>query len=413
MKVEIVNEVNRTLRTVRSIDGKSYLIGEDVRALGLLIQFMEKVITGTPAQRLTEHQSRIATYAHLYDSSMAYAPHLVLFFRVWSEHDIRWYPAPAEEGERFNGECREDGAFRSLFVSFVQTMQAEGERVDVKRQVRNWMRGASENAKSTSRYVNYLHDRYARLVVIRLDLHFRALACISKSDAESRHWREQQRTFLSYQALLDQGMDEGLSEESLRMPLTVVASAWRRFHDNMRSNSLFHDKVGHIVCFEYSRAGGYHIHTVLFFDGSTRTLDHKWLAGEIGRYWDQVVTRGAGYHFNCNAQQYRRNGIGVVEYHDVVKRRNLMSAALYLAKKEQFVCAKPSKGFKTFSHGKRSTEWRSGLGRPRSYSGTGGEIERSLYPVDDKSSDIQNPSPSRRRAVASNSGYADAIETLR
>lgn len=416
MEFAIVNEVNRTLRTVRRIDGKGYRIGEDIRALGHLIDFMEKVIKGTPGHRLVEHRQRVVMYSHLYDSRAAYAPHLSLFFDVWSRHDIRYCPETGSGeylcGKRDDQAVVGDDSFNRLFVEFVLAMQVEGKRTDVRRKVRNWERGAKENAKSTVKYLDHLHERYARLVVVRLDLHFRASLCASDAEAEDLHWKELQHAFRSYQALFDRDVNEESSEEALRVPLTVVASAWRRFHDNMRSNSLFEGKVGHIVCFEYSRAGGYHIHTIILFDGSKRTRDHKWLAGEIGRYWDETVTKGAGYHFNCNAQHYRRNGIGVVEYHDVEKRRNLLAAALYLAKREQFICVKPSKGFKTFSHGKLFAGRRNRLGRPRGYGSTT-DVANCLVRTDEaQSCDIQNRSLSRHSASASNSGYAELAEVL-
>lgn len=246
-------------------------------------------------------------------------------------------------------------------------MQDEGRRIDVKRKVRDWERSPKENARSVHEYLEYLHERYARLNVIRLDLHLHASACVSKNHALEKHGQEIARMQQSYQALMDGKLDDDTEEENLRVPLQVIAAKWRRMYDNMRGKrSLFKDKVGHIVCFEYARSSGYHIHLILFFDGSKRTPDHEWLASEIGRYWDEVITQGRGYHFNCNARRYRNNGIGVVNYHDHEKRRNLLTAALYLAKAEQFVCAKPSAGFKTFSPGQIPSEWAPGLGRPRS-----------------------------------------------
>lgn len=416
MEIGIVSEANRTLRTVRRTDGKAYRIGENINALGHLIDFMEKVITGTPVHRLVEHQQRIGMYAHLYDSRTAYAPHLRLFFDAWSRHDIRYCLAVGVGEDLLDKQACQvvvgDDSFYRLFADFVLAMQAEGKRIDVRRKVRNWERGAKENAKSTAKYLDHLHERYARLVVVRLDLHFRASLCASDAEAEHLHWKEQQHAFQSYQALWGHDVNEESSEEALRVPLTVIASAWRRFHDNMRSNSLFYGKVGHIVCFEYSRAGGYHIHTIIFFDGSRRTRDHKWLAGEIGRYWDETVTKGAGYHFNCHAQHYRRNGIGVVEYHDIEKRRNLLTAALYLAKREQFICAKPSKGFKTFSHGKLFSGPRSRLGRPRGYGSTTGGVKCSARIDGGRSRDILNRSLSEHSVSANNSGSAGQTEVL-
>ncbi|PIF73736.1 uncharacterized protein DUF3296 [Variovorax sp. 54] len=353
VKSEIILELEKSLNMQTNPDGSLYRIGISIRPLSMLIEFMEQVIKGVSVKKLITHAPQLNRYARQYDRNMAFAPHLKLFFDVWARRRIDHLP--------LHEVCAKE------FVPFVKALQEEGKRIDIKRKVRDWERSAKENSASVHHYLSYLHERYARLNVIRLDLHLNASACVSYAEARERHEQELGRMQQSYYALMDGTPDDEADEENLRAPLQLVAAKWRRLYDNMRGKrSLFSDKVGHIVCFEYARASGYHIHLILFFDGSKRTPDHEWLASKIGRYWDETITRGKGYHFNCNAQTYRNNGIGVVNYHDHEKRRNLLTAALYLAKAEQFICAKPSKGFKTFSPGQIPPEWAPGLGRPRS-----------------------------------------------
>lgn len=357
MKSEIIYEVNKIINCQIDKEGRRYIIGVDIQPLSLLIDFMEQVIKGANVRKLYEHAVQLKRYARQFDSNMAYAPHLKLFFDMWSGHEISQYLFHEASDEKF----------MLLFEHFIKALKEEGARIEINRKVRDWERSAKENAESVPRYLDYLHERYARLIVIRLDLHMHASACVS--EAQAHEWNEQERDRMqqSYQSLMNGSVDDETGEQNLRAPLQLLASKWRHLYDNMRGKrSLFKDKVGHIVCFEYARASGYHIHLILFFDGSKRTLDHKWLASEIGSYWDEVITHGKGYHINCNARTYRNNGIGIVNYHDSEKRRNLLTAALYLAKAEQFTCAKPSKGFKTFSHGQIPPGWRKGLGRPRS-----------------------------------------------
>jgi hypothetical protein len=352
MKSELIDELDRSFNIQTNSDGTSYRIGISIRPLSLLIEFMEQVVKGVGAKKLITHAPQLNRYARQYDRNMVYAPHLQLFFDVWAKQEIDHLPLH---------EMRE-----KEFESFIKALQKEGVRIDIKRKMRDWERSPKENSASVHHYLNYLHERYARLNIIRLDLHLHASACVDQAQARERHEQELGRMQESYYALMDGTLDDENGEENLRAPLHLIASKWRRMYDNMRGKrSLFKDKVGHIVCFEYARASGYHIHLILFFDGSKRTPDHEWLASEIGRYWDEAITRGKGYHFNCNAQTYRNNGIGVVNHHDHEKRRHLMTAALYLAKAEQFICAKPSKGFKTFSLGQTPAGWAPGLGRPR------------------------------------------------
>ena len=63
------------------------------------------------------------------------------------------------------------------------------------------------------------------------------------------------------------------------------------------------------------------------------------------------LTGGRGYYHNCNRRSSKFPGIGLINHHDIEKRRDLMHALMCLAKKDQFVRVKASPKSKTFMTG--------------------------------------------------------------
>ena len=150
-------------------------------------------------------------------------------------------------------------------------------------------------------YINRLFDNKSRLLVLRIDLGYhQELAHIISAD----------------QAMAD----------------------LNHFMNNRRSNShLFADWLGYIRKTEWSADKGMHFHMIIFYDGQQRQKDTYWTQA-IGEYW-KLITGGRGYYWNCNDKSnndYVRYGIGMVEHHDLEKRKILLEdVAKYLTKVEQ------------------------------------------------------------------------------
>lgn len=107
---------------------------------------------------------------------------------------------------------------------------------------------------------------------------------------------------------------------------------------NKRSNPyLFAGWLGYIRKTEWSEQKGMHFHLIIFYEGHQRQKDTYW-AQSIGEYWKQI-TGDRGYYWNCNDKSnndYIRYGIGMVEHHDLEKRKILLDdVAKYLTKVEQ------------------------------------------------------------------------------
>ena len=139
-----------------------------------------------------------------------------------------------------------------------------------------------------------------------------------------------------------------------------------KFLNNNRSNKLFMHQVGYIWKLEYGVRKGHHFHVMLFFDGSKVRQDVVY-AKAIGEYWVEVITNGKGVYFNCNHKKadYLYLGIGQVKHSDTEMRKNLLKAANYLCKKEQYLYLQLSKRMRTIGKGQILPPKVSSVGRPR------------------------------------------------
>lgn len=200
---------------------------------------------------------------------------------------------------------------------------------------------AVERAKEYASYVDALFRRYARLVVLRIDLEYR---------------------------------------KEVRSQISIVDAMadLNHFFNNQRNNSHFNGKVGFIVKLEYGVQKGLHFHVILFFDGAIRDgRKDVHLVEEIGEYWTKVITKGRGAYWNINANKlnYERlglRGIGVINAWETNLVANLKHRVVgYLCKSTQYVKLKlqaeqqSGRTIKTIRRGKFPVEPPKKLGRPR------------------------------------------------
>lgn len=193
---------------------------------------------------------------------------------------------------------------------------------------------SKQNFKASCTYISKLFNRYAKLLVLRLDLYYEA------TDVKDR------------------------TDESAREDL-------QHLFNNRRSNALFKSWVGYIAKMEYGEKRGLHFHLIIFLDGNF-VKNHQYYGIAIGKYWSQQITKGSGW-FNCSNQDaedglYKHMGVGAMGYDDTEKRYNLEHYVVaYLCKKDQFLRAKDaSKVNRAFTKGSlRSKTSAVKLGRPR------------------------------------------------
>ncbi|MCP2069877.1 YagK/YfjJ domain-containing protein [Pseudomonas laurylsulfatiphila] len=164
----------------------------------------------------------------------------------------------------------------------------------------SYQRSSNKNYKELAEYVEALFERYSRLLVLRIDLSY--------------------------------------SKENSKTTQAEATQDRERLFENARSNKMFDDMVGYIWKLEHGREKGFHYHVMLFFDGS-KVREDITKAIQIGRYWTNVVTKGRGLYYNCNAAKrlYKSCGIGMVDHADVQMRQGLHKAVVYLTKTDLFM----------------------------------------------------------------------------
>jgi hypothetical protein len=172
----------------------------------------------------------------------------------------------------------------------------------------NWQRRLTKltkkNTASAHRWLQNIFQRYAHLLVIRLDLAYRK----------------------EFQP--DMGDLHAVS----------IAEAFEhreRFLRNLprwiQKNAL----LGYMVKTEYTLRRSIHHHLLVVIDASKYPSDIYW-AKVLGENWEQEITQGRGEHFNVNAKRGSTgpdSGIGRVKVSDEAKVFNLMHRVLpYLVK---------------------------------------------------------------------------------
>ncbi|WP_410497691.1 inovirus-type Gp2 protein [Chitinibacter sp. S2-10] len=260
-------------------------------------------------------------------------PYLDLLTRIWptiSNLDWRHYSAD---------ELMPNGKLAAeMFNVSLQDLRAYAESTEFKKRCDVWYAESTQQYRSCKAYVEYLFSRYARLLVVRLDLGF-------------------------------------VIDSELRADVIGCRERLQRFLRNKRNNSLFDHQVGYIWRLEFGIKKGWHYHCILFFDGSKSQQDVS-LGDAIGNYWRKVVTQGQGTYWNCNRHKDRYSmfkllGVGMIHHSEEDKRDNLLKAVTYLCKMDEYLRqALPDgvTGIHTFGRGKIPSNDSGSVrrGRPRS-----------------------------------------------
>lgn len=183
---------------------------------------------------------------------------------------------------------------------FVEALRQEVKSARFQSKLNSYHRSSNKNYKELMKYVEALFERYSRLLVLRVDLSY--------------------------------------SKENSNVTLAEAKRDRERLFQNSRSNNLFDAMVGYIWKLERGPEKGFHYHVMFFFDGAIVREDVT-LAMRIGQYWMDVITKGRGLYFNCNAdkRKYIKCGVGMINYYDETLREGLREAVVYLAKTDLFM----------------------------------------------------------------------------
>lgn len=178
------------------------------------------------------------------------------------------------------------------------------------------------NRRKLKNYFNELLDRHRKLLLVRIDLSYSALA----QPSISRFNRDVKR---------------------------LVS----RIQDK---DTIFKDQVGYAYRLEQGgKSKGYHCHLLIIYNGSLHNSD-SYLAQRVGELWRDKITAGKGQFYNCNQAEHKKYykdldqlGIGMIERRNAKDVENALKAISYLAdpdKDDQYLRA-PLAGMRQFNKG--------------------------------------------------------------
>ena len=188
---------------------------------------------------------------------------------------------------------------------------------------------SSKRLASTKKYIDRLQENNSKLNIVRVDLAYK------------------------------KPYSDSITLEEANKDLNSM-------FNNMRSKpSIFKHKVGHVIKREYTQDKGIHFHALFIFDGQKVQKD-SFKASQIGNYWEQQITKEKGSHYNCNRNNYKNEGVGMLEHKDTKKREILDDVVVtYLCKDEQSIQSlTDNKRTRAFTRG-AFPKSKGNIGRPR------------------------------------------------
>ena len=186
----------------------------------------------------------------------------------------------------------------------------------------------NKRLESTKQYLDKLQENYSKLNVVRVDLAYKG----------------------------DYRKDVSLEEANKDL---------NRMLSNRRSKpSIFKNQVGYVCKKEYTEDKGVHLHAFFFYDGQ-KVKKSTYKAEQIGQYWNEHITKEKGSYHNCHRNNYKNDGIGMIEHNDSKKRENLDTAIAYLCKDTQKIASiTENKKDRAFTRGIMPKS-KGNVGRPR------------------------------------------------
>lgn len=287
------------------------------------------------SSKLADYFDMFFSTLDLYDPRKKYNANVKLYFdsllHIWNFKPCRLSA---------NDEIPDTGVLAGcMFNRLITAIRHGGERVQFRVAARALRKAVQRREKEYFSYADDLFERFSRLMVVRVDLH--------------------------YLKIESEGFDTNA---------VVVAGASRLNSDlqRMLSNArhkpaLFEHLVGYILKLESGDGRGAHVHCLLFFNGAYVCKD-VWYAEEIGKYWRDTITHGDGTYWNCNSRKakYKRLAVGMVNHFDHDLRSNLKGVITYLCKIDQLIERDYGSKMKGMRRGVSPSTWATlTSGRPR------------------------------------------------
>lgn len=193
------------------------------------------------------------------------------------------------------------------FNLLVERIRELGSDIRYRRKVSDRGYGANCKASTVQEYVTRVMDRYARTLVVRVNLYYRC-------------------------------------EIRQRLKVEDVFADVDQLVKAQRYNQTFEYLTGYILRVEQGDDQGFHIHAAFFFDGS-KVCREFYKAEQIGRLWEDI-TRGRGYWHDSGRSwsgEDSERGTGMFRRDDLRGREAVCKLMTYLTKGDQYLRIRPAR----------------------------------------------------------------------
>ena len=256
-------------------------------------------------------------YLHAeYYSSYALPPEVEMFLVCLNGSRIRWAELAWWEDISSPESVQ---AWVLVLNELVDSVRQAAERRAFVRRKQHIQRRIRKNLKSVLSGMVTAFQRHSKILALRLDVGFHKVSL-----------NPQMHPKLSHKVV----------DDARKKLLTFIR---KRFGKSL---------VWYLWKLEFGPDKGFHLHWVIFLNGSDHAQDIN-LTREVGEYWRSEVVPGDGVYFNCSAekQRYRECALGALSAANPRIWNGLAYIAFYLTKIDYFVGAHISKNRRTLGMG--------------------------------------------------------------
>ena len=199
------------------------------------------------------------------------------------------------------------------YNQLIRCLRQEVRSLQFKKRKDYWGRNMRTRTRESLSYVRDISYTYAKVLAIRIDVHYGVLFAL-----------------------------HGARREPVTLDETLQHRA--QFLDYIKKN---YPVLGYISKTEFGSIKSFHHHILLFLDGQKVRKDIT-IAHALGEYWANEITNGRGTYWNCNARKrgYRKLAIGMLTYKDTLKWDQLEVVVKYFCKIDHYIRVKVPKGKK-------------------------------------------------------------------
>lgn len=248
-------------------------------------------------------------------------------YSLWNSQPNRRFPHYDEE----SGQLKSNKTTVELKNALTHEISKLVNTPEFKASITARLERTKHQFKRSSKLVKVLRAKFSKLLVLRIDLCWKAAI-------------QDDSTFDEMKAYFSQLL--------------------KRFHYDPTLPNI----VGYIWKLEFGQKKGYHYHCMFFMDGNKFQNDTHY-AEVIGQHWAKL-TLNKGYYFNCHRDKikYRNLAIGMAHHNDQTFYDNLDQVLVYICKQDQFLIDKRllNRNLRVFGTSQLPSK-ASPVGRPRDF----------------------------------------------